>query len=84
MAGVLMMMDGEFKNHSWDRAKKMMSNLGQFLEDLKTFPAEQMSDELMDKLEKIVENPVMDYDVMKKKINCCCKSVVLGMQRVYI
>jgi dynein heavy chain len=67
MAGVLMMMDGEFKNHSWDRAKKMMSNLGQFLEDLKTFPAEQMSDELMDKLEKIVENPVMDYDVMKKK-----------------
>ena len=27
MKGVLMMLEGEFKNHSWERAKKMMKDL---------------------------------------------------------
>ena len=67
MKAVLMMMEGEFKNHSWDRAKKMMSNLGQFLEDLKSYKAEEMSDHLMNKLEPIVAEPVMEYDTMKGK-----------------
>ena len=46
---VLMMLEGEFKNHSWDRAKKMMSNLGQFLEKLQTYDAENMPEALVQK-----------------------------------
>ena len=67
MKGVLMMVENEMKNHSWERAKKMMSNLGEFLETLKTFKAEEMSDELMSKLEKIVDDPMMVYETMVKK-----------------
>ena len=67
MKAVLMMLEGEFKNHSWDRAKKMMKDLGGFLERLKSFDAEGMDDHLVNKLRPITENPVMAFDVMKKK-----------------
>ena len=59
--------DGKrMKNHSWERAKKMMSNLGQFLEDLKSYKAEEMSESLMSKLESIVDDPMMEYETMVK------------------
>ena len=35
MKGVLMMVENEMKNHSWERAKKMMSNLGEFFRNFK-------------------------------------------------
>lgn len=67
MKGVLMMLEGEFKNHSWERAKKMMKDLGGFLERLKSFDAEGMDEHLVKKLLPITENPVMAFDVMSKK-----------------
>jgi dynein heavy chain len=67
MKAVLMMLEGEFKNHSWDRAKKMMKDLGGFLERLKSFDAEGMDEHLVNMLKPITENPVMAFDVMSKK-----------------
>jgi dynein heavy chain len=63
----LMMVLGEMKNHSWERAKKMMANVSSFMASLQNFDAENISDALIAKLQPIVENPVMDYDNMMKK-----------------
>ena len=38
-----------------------------FLEDLKSYKAEEMSDKLMSKLESIVDDPMMEYETMVKK-----------------
>jgi len=65
--GVLMMIAGEMKNHSWERAKKMMSNVSQFMASLEAYDAENIPEALIEKLTPVVENPVMDFDVMVKK-----------------
>ena len=59
-----MMLDGEFKNFSWERSKKLMSNLGSFLSRLQDYDKENLSDHLVSKLEPIVNDPVMDFEVM--------------------
>ncbi len=64
---VLMMIEGEYKNFKWDRAKKMMSNVEQFLQSLKTFDAENMGDNLIAKLEPICNKPTFTYEAMQKK-----------------
>ena len=86
---VLMMLEGEFKNHSWDRAKKMMSNLGQFLEKLQTYDAENMPEELVQKMLKALENPMIDYDVMTAKSSAAANLAawvinVVGYNRIYV
>ncbi|CAK9104463.1 Dynein axonemal heavy chain 17 (Axonemal beta dynein heavy chain 17) (Axonemal dynein heavy chain-like protein 1) (Ciliary dynein heavy chain 17) (Ciliary dynein heavy chain-like protein 1) (Dynein axonemal light chain 2) [Durusdinium trenchii] len=63
----LMMIEGEFKNFKWDRAKKMMANTDHFLNALKGFDAENMPDNLIAKLEPIVENAGFNYEQMVKK-----------------
>ncbi|GBG27447.1 Dynein heavy chain 17, axonemal [Hondaea fermentalgiana] len=63
----LMMIEGEFKNFKWDRAKKMMSNIDQFLNALKDFDAQNMDETLVSKLQPIVEMPIFTYDQMVKK-----------------
>merc|ERR1712166_125804 len=65
--GVLMMIAGEMKNHSWERAKKMMSNVTAFMASLEAYDAETIPESLIEKLTPVVENPVMDFDVMIKK-----------------
>jgi dynein heavy chain len=65
--GVLMMIAGEMKNHSWERAKKMMANISQFMALLESYDAENIPEALIEKLTPVVEDPVMDFDVMVKK-----------------
>jgi dynein heavy chain len=62
-----MMVEGEFKNFKWDRAKKMMKNINAFLDKLKTYDAENMPDKLIDKLTPMMDHEMMNYDVMIKK-----------------
>ena len=86
---VLMMLEGEFKNHSWDRAKKMMSNLGQFLEKLQTYDAENMPEELVKKMLKALENPMINYEVMLAKSSAAANLAawvinVVGYNRIYV
>jgi dynein heavy chain len=86
---VLMMLEGEFKNHSWDRAKKMMSNLGQFLEKLQTYDAENMPEALVQKMLKAIENPMIDYEVMLAKSSAAANLAawvvnVVAYNRIYV
>ena len=69
MACVQMMYAGEMnkKKHTWPNAQKMMKNVGAFLEGLKSFNAEDMSDTLIARLKPLVEDPVMEYSVMLGK-----------------
>ena len=86
---VLMMLEGEFKNHSWDRAKKMMSNLGQFLDKLKSYDAENMPEELVEKMLKAIENPMIDKEVMMSKSTAAANLAawvinVVAYNRIYV
>ena len=73
--GCLMMLEGEFKNHKWDRAKKMMADVGKFLERLKSFDARELSDRLVDELTKLTSNELMNYDAMMKKSSAAANLV---------
>lgn len=63
----LMMLENEYKNHTWARAKKMMAKVDHFLQRLKDFDHETMEEKLVDKLTPIVDDPNMEYDTMFKK-----------------
>jgi dynein heavy chain len=85
----LMMIDGEFRNFKWARAKKMMAKVGQFLEALKAFKAEEMSDKLVEKLTPIVNDPDIAYDVMMKKSEAAANLAawvinIFGYNRIYV
>ena len=86
---VLMMLEGEFKNHTWGRAQKMMSNLGQFLEKLQTYDAENMPEDLVKKMGVALENPMINYDVMLSKSSAAANLAawvinVYGYNRIYV
>jgi dynein heavy chain len=63
----LMMLENEYKNHAWARAKKMMAKVDHFLQRLKGYNHETMSEALIGKLQKYVDDPVMEYESMFKK-----------------
>jgi dynein heavy chain len=65
---VIMMLEGDFKNYlKWDRAKKMMGKVDAFLQSLKDYKAEAMTEELIKKLGPLVENPDFNAEAMTKK-----------------
>jgi len=85
----LMMIEGEFKNFKWERAKKMMSNTDHFLVALKAFDAEYMDENLILKLEPIVNLPVFNYEQMVRKsfaaANLCnWVSNIFKYNRIYV
>ena len=87
--GVLMMIAGEMKNHSWERAKKMMSNVSSFLTQLENYDAEAMPETLIEKLTPVVEDPVMDFDVMVKKSSAAANLAswvvnIYSYNRIYV
>ena len=86
MAAVLMMAEGEMKskNHTWDRAKKMMKDVGGFLRKLKSYSPEDMSEALIKGLTPIVEDPVMEFSVMVKEVLRRSQSEFLGRQLLQV
>ena len=64
---VMMMLDGEFKNHKWDRARKMMKDTNRFLERLENYDMQSMDDDLIKHLEPIVNDEIMTTETMMKK-----------------
>jgi dynein heavy chain len=52
-AACLMMLEHEFENLKWDRAKKMMANVDRFKESLQNYDARYMDDKLIAKLTPI-------------------------------
>jgi dynein heavy chain len=89
-ATVLMMIEGEFKNHEkWDRAKKMMADVGQFLQSLEKYDARNMSEELISRLEPYVKSEGFTEQEMKSKsaaaANLCSFVVnIFTFNRIYV
>jgi hypothetical protein len=61
MKPVLLMLENERKNYTWDRAKRMMSNVTEFMARLRDFRAENLTRQQVAKLSKIVADP--DFSV---------------------
>ena len=85
----LIMIEGEFKNFKWDRAKKMMINVDRFMAALKSYDANNMDDKVIDKLTPIINDAKFNYDVMAKSsaaaANLCNWVVsIYKYNRIYI
>ena len=66
-AACLVLVEREYKNHKWDRAKKMMANVDQFLAKLRAFRAEDISEADVKRVEVFVSNPAFTVEVMRFK-----------------
>jgi dynein heavy chain len=51
----LILIEKEYKNHKWDRAKKMMANVDGFKTKLQEYKAEEMTEDEVHRLDKILQ-----------------------------
>jgi dynein heavy chain len=85
----LIMIDGEFKNHKWDRAKKMMSKVDAFKESLLNYQGESIPDKVIDKITPIIQDPEFTVECMQTKsaaaANLCSWVVnIYTYNRIYV
>ncbi|RYY36723.1 hypothetical protein EON62_01570, partial [archaeon] len=86
----LMMIEGEFKNQDkWDRAKKMMSDVGAFLTSLEKYDAKTMTEDLVARLTPYVKGEGFTEAEMRSKsaaaANLCSFVVNLyTFNRIYV
>ena len=86
----LMMLENEFKNQDkWDRAKKMMSDVGAFLQSLERFDARVMTEDLVAKLEPYIKADGFNETDMRTKsaaaANLCSFVVnIFTYNRIYV
>ncbi len=64
---VLLLVEKETKNHSWDRAKKMIMNVDAFKRSLQTFRGEDITEQEILKIEPIIKDPSFTVENMKTK-----------------
>jgi len=86
---VLIMVEGEYKNHTWDRAKKMMANIDQFKQKLVDYKAETIEEIVITKLAEIVSDEEFTEEKMKSKsaaaANLCVWVInIYGFNRIYV
>jgi dynein heavy chain len=63
----LIMVEGEFKDHSWGRAQKMMANVDKFKGSLQAFDGRAIAQRVVDKIGPILDQPDFSYEKMIKK-----------------
>jgi dynein heavy chain len=63
----LILLEKEYKNFKWDRAKKMMANVDQFKGRLQSYRGEDMTEEDVKKIEPFLANEVFDVKIMEGK-----------------
>ena len=63
----LIMLTGETKNFSWGNAKKMMSSVDVFLNDLKNYDGDNIPKDILDRVIPLLQNPNFNADKMRKK-----------------
>ena len=85
----LILLEGEYKNHKWDRAKKMMANVGQFLDKLKDFRGETMNEDDVKRLEPLIADENFTVEKMQSKsaaaANLCSWVVnIYAFNRIYV
>jgi len=85
----LIMIEGEYKNHKWDRAKKMMANVDQFKQKLQEYRGEDIPEDVVKRIEPLIENEIFNEEAMKSKsaaaANLCCWVVnIYTFNRIYV
>ncbi|PFH34573.1 dynein heavy chain family protein [Besnoitia besnoiti] len=63
----VLIMRGELKNTDWKASQKMMNDPGKFLDQVRAFDAENMTQETVALIEPIISQPFFNFDVMKGK-----------------
>lgn len=85
----LILIEKEYKNFKWDRAKKMMANVEQFKVKLQEFRGEDITEDEIKKLQPFVGNELFDPKVMESKsmaaANLCNWVVnIVRFNRIYV
>ncbi|CAK4776251.1 unnamed protein product [Aphanomyces euteiches] len=86
---VLMMLKEETKNFSWDNAKKMMAKVDTFKLQLEQYDKEHIPEEVVQRVEPILEDPNFNYEKMKSKsvaaANLCSWVInIMTYNKVYV
>ena len=63
----LILIEKEYKNFKWDRAKKMMANVDQFKGRLQSYRGEDMTEDDVAKITPFLNNEMFDPKVMESK-----------------
>ena len=64
---VLIMIKLEKKDYSWDNAKKMMAKVDAFKEKLESYRGEEIPDDVVEKVSKIIEDADFTFERMRTK-----------------
>lgn len=85
----LILVEKEYKNHKWDRAKKMMNNAGAFLDSLKVFKGEDIPEADIARIEPLIADPEFTAEKMASKssaaANLCSWVVnIYTFNRIYV
>jgi dynein heavy chain len=85
----LILINKQYKNFSWDAAKKMMANVDQFKQKLQAYRGEDMTDEDVKRLEPFTSKETFEYTQMKAKsaaaANLCNWVVnIVRFNRIYV
>lgn len=85
----LILIEKEYKNFKWDRAKKMMANVDQFKGKLQAYRGEDMTEDEVKKLDPFITNELFDPQKMESKslaaANLCNWVVnIVKFNRIYV
>lgn len=85
----LILIEREYKNFKWDRAKKMMANVDQFKAKLQSYRGEDMTEDEILKLKPLMDNELFDSKIMESKsmaaANLCGWVVnIVKFNRIYV
>ncbi|KAE9261896.1 hypothetical protein PR003_g33756, partial [Phytophthora rubi] len=85
----LILVEKEYKNHKWDRAKKMMNNAGAFLDALKEFRGGDIPEADIARIEPLIADPEFTAEKMASKssaaANICSWVVnIYTFNRIYV
>jgi dynein heavy chain len=88
-AACLILVEHEFKNHKWDRAKKMMAAVDKFKESLVVFRGEDIPEDVVARVTPFIEDPEFTVENMKSKsaaaANLCAWVVnIYAFNRIYV
>ena len=86
---VLILIEREYKNFKWDRAKKMMANVDQFKSKLQAYRGEDMTEDEVKRLEPFLANELFSVKIMEGKsmaaANLCNWVVnIYKFNRIYV
>eukprot|EP01041_Mallomonas_annulata_P000386 gene386-700_t len=86
---VLILIEKEYKNFKWDRAKKMMANVDQFKQKLQAYKGEDMTEDEVKRLDPFISNELFNPKIMESKsmaaANLCSWVVnIYGFNRIYV